>query len=68
MPDFKCSFCGKPIEREGNPYRPFCSEQCQHRDLGNWLDERYGLPWEDPRTEDSGELWREEIAPPENHG
>lgn len=25
---------------------PFCSERCQRIDLGRWLDERYGLPYE----------------------
>ena len=27
---------------------PFCSERCRQIDLGRWLDEGYGLPWERP--------------------
>ena len=29
---------------------PFCSERCRTIDLGNWLSEEYGVPWE--RRED----------------
>lgn len=25
---------------------PFCSLRCRQIDLGRWLDERYGLPYE----------------------
>jgi len=25
---------------------PFCSERCRLIDLGRWLDEKYGLPYE----------------------
>jgi endogenous inhibitor of DNA gyrase (YacG/DUF329 family) len=37
----KCPICGKPIEWEGNPYRPFCSERCRIIDLGKWASEEY---------------------------
>lgn len=25
---------------------PFCSKRCQQIDLGNWLTEGYGIPYE----------------------
>jgi endogenous inhibitor of DNA gyrase (YacG/DUF329 family) len=31
---------------EGNSHRPFCSERCKLRDLGNWASERYRIPGE----------------------
>ena len=40
----KCSMCGKPYGRSTSRFVPFCSRRCQQLDLGNWLDERYGLP------------------------
>ena len=51
MSQMQCSMCGKTVEREGNPNAPFCSQRCQQIDFGRWLDERYGLPWEDPAKE-----------------
>ncbi|MZH03454.1 MAG: DNA gyrase inhibitor YacG [Nitrospinae bacterium] len=39
----KCPICKKPaiLDREKNPYLPFCSERCRTIDLGAWLDEKY---------------------------
>ncbi len=39
----KCPICKKPalMDREENPYLPFCSERCRTIDLGAWLDEKY---------------------------
>ena len=42
-----CPRCGKRIELEGNPQRPFCSLPCRLIDLGRWLDERYRIPVEE---------------------
>jgi endogenous inhibitor of DNA gyrase (YacG/DUF329 family) len=39
-----CPACGRPAAREGNPWRPFCSERCRMIDLGNWAAERYRIP------------------------
>jgi len=39
-----CPHCGKKVEYEGNPYRPFCSERCRLIDLGKWLNEEYRIP------------------------
>lgn len=47
----RCSMCGKKIDDPENTFVPFCSRRCQQLDLGNWLDEHYGLPWEDPVKE-----------------
>jgi uncharacterized protein len=36
-----CRKCGKGITLQDNPFRPFCSKQCQMTDLGKWVDEEY---------------------------
>lgn len=41
-----CSTCGKRFYLERSPAPPFCSERCQLIDLGRWLDESIGLPFE----------------------
>ncbi len=44
-----CPQCGKEVEwSEQNPYRPFCSERCKLIDLGQWANERYRVPDEEP--------------------
>ena len=52
----KCSLCGKMFDRSQSKTMPFCSNRCQQIDLGNWLNESYGLPVEtdEPREEDLG--------------
>ena len=42
----KCRACGKPIEREGNAFWPFCSQRCRIIDLGNWASGSYSIPGE----------------------
>lgn len=42
-----CSTCKQPIQWEGNPFRPFCSERCRLLDLNGWLSEQYRVPAED---------------------
>jgi hypothetical protein len=37
----RCPICQQAVAREGNPFRPFCSERCKLIDLDNWLEERY---------------------------
>ena len=53
----KCPTCKKPVIKEGNTFFPFCSEQCQLIDLGQWLDGGYSVPSTDspPSPEDSPE-------------
>jgi len=37
----KCPTCGKAVEREENPWRPFCSERCKLIDFDKWTSEEY---------------------------
>lgn len=39
-----CSLCGHPFERRESKVFPFCSVRCQQIDLGQWLEEKHGLP------------------------
>lgn len=44
-----CPVCKKTlIWSTENPYRPFCSERCKAIDLGNWANEDYRIPVEEP--------------------
>jgi uncharacterized protein len=45
-----CSICGKTFDSESSKFMPFCSERCKKIDLGRWLSERYGLPYESPEV------------------
>lgn len=36
-----CPICRRPARAEA---RPFCSERCAQRDLGNWLTGSYAVP------------------------
>ena len=40
----KCPTCGRPVEWQDNPWRPFCSERCKLIDFGRWTDEEYRVP------------------------
>jgi endogenous inhibitor of DNA gyrase (YacG/DUF329 family) len=53
-PEFRCSQCGTTFLRSSSPCLPFCSIRCQRIDLGNWLDESYGLPIESPEDREYG--------------
>jgi endogenous inhibitor of DNA gyrase (YacG/DUF329 family) len=53
-----CPFCRTPTAWEGNPFKPFCSERCQLRDLGAWSSESYRVP-EKPEQAD-GEGWTDD--------
>ena len=50
-----CPLCRTPTPWEGNPWKPFCSERCQTRDLGAWASERYAIP--DRPAQEEGEGW-----------
>jgi uncharacterized protein len=43
----RCPVCQKQFDSDESPALPFCGERCRTIDLGRWLDERYGLPYED---------------------
>ncbi len=54
-----CPHCGQEVEwSDKNPFRPFCSERCKLIDLGQWANERYRVPEDEPPpgtgTEGSG--------------
>lgn len=57
----RCPICKKEVPREGNPYRPFCSERCKLIDLDHWLSGRYRITHSiasdekamEPRVEDA---------------
>ena len=51
----KCAYCGTTFDRAMTTAMPFCSERCRQIDLGNWLDESYGLPYEGEGTLDRAE-------------
>lgn len=51
----RCPRCVRFVEREGNPWRPFCSERCKLVDLGTWVDEEYIIPGEKSSEEDQKE-------------
>lgn len=53
MPSVRCPVCQKLFDSEQSPAMPFCSERCRLVDLGQWLDEKHGLPYEGP--EEPGE-------------
>lgn len=48
MSEIRCPVCDAPFDPKKSPARPFCSERCKRIDLGRWLNERYGLPYERP--------------------
>jgi endogenous inhibitor of DNA gyrase (YacG/DUF329 family) len=49
----RCPICEKSFRPEDSPALPFCSERCRQIDLGRWLDQRYGLPYESPTAADA---------------
>ncbi len=53
-----CPICKQPATWEGNPWKPFCSERCQTKDLGAWSSESYRVPQKP--EEEQGEGWSED--------
>ena len=59
-----CPTCRRLTPWDGNSFRPFCSERCKLRDLGNWASEGYRVPGppidgaaaDDPADDDDTEL------------
>jgi uncharacterized protein len=41
-----CPICELQFDRNGSNHLPFCSPRCRQIDLGRWLNESYGLPYE----------------------
>jgi endogenous inhibitor of DNA gyrase (YacG/DUF329 family) len=46
MSSGRCPICGRLFVLDESPAMPFCSQRCKNVDLGRWLDEEYGLPYE----------------------
>ena len=42
----RCPNCDRTFDSERSPAMPFCSERCRLIDLGEWLKEGRGLPYE----------------------
>jgi hypothetical protein len=40
----KCLTCGKAVEWQDNPWRPFCSERCKLIDFDKWTSDEYRVP------------------------
>ncbi len=40
----KCPTCGRELDWQSAPFRPFCSERCRLVDLGAWLSEQRAIP------------------------
>lgn len=40
----KCPTCGKPVDWQDNPWRPFCSERCKLIDFDKWTSDEYRVP------------------------
>ncbi len=41
-----CPTCGNAVDLTKSASPPFCSARCQMIDLGRWLDEEIGVPFE----------------------
>ena len=46
MAVLRCPVCEKRFDSEQSGAMPFCSLRCKQVDLGRWLDEGYGMPYE----------------------
>jgi uncharacterized protein len=53
MGQVRCSICEKFFDSDQSRALPFCSPRCKMIDLGRWLDEKHGLPYE--REEGAGD-------------
>ncbi len=54
----RCPVCNVDVDPKTSPAMPFCSDRCRNVDLGRWLTEDYGVPYE-------GEAEDEQIKPEE---
>ena len=53
-----CPVCDKEVDPQTTPAMPFCSDRCRDVDLGRWMNEDHGVPFE-------GEAEDEKIRPEE---
>lgn len=63
----KCPHCGKVVDYENNPWRPFCSKSCKILDLWNWFYEKYSIKveevdekinTEEEKNDKANSMWR----------
>ncbi len=45
-----CPKCRREFDPDQSDALPFCSERCRLIDLGAWLEEDYGLPYEEDES------------------
>lgn len=48
----KCPVCKKPSDAA---FHPFCCKRCAQVDLGQWFNEKYTIPTEEPVVSDEYE-------------
>jgi uncharacterized protein len=53
MPTVRCPVCNQNFDTEKSKAMPFCSERCRLLDLGQWLDEKRGVPLDSYDEEDA---------------
>jgi uncharacterized protein len=53
MEKVRCPLCKGWASWKDNPHRPFCSDQCRQRDLGNWATEKYRVAAHDDEVGES---------------
>jgi uncharacterized protein len=56
----RCPICEREFRETESPALPFCSERCRLIDLGRWLDEKQGLPFEPAEKEQEAESVQKE--------
>lgn len=49
----KCPRCGRDVQPDNSPFRPFCSERCKLIDLGRWVSGAYRIPEDETQEEQS---------------
>jgi len=52
-----CPQCSKEVVwSDESPYRPFCCERCKMIDLGQWANESYRVPEDEPPLDQAGDF------------
>jgi uncharacterized protein len=59
-----CPICQRSVQpRAQNAAFPFCSPRCKAIDLGQWFDEKYRVPVDDPE-DGAGEMPSDSMEEP----
>jgi endogenous inhibitor of DNA gyrase (YacG/DUF329 family) len=59
-----CPTCGRELQWEGAPFRPFCSERCRLIDLGAWFSEQRAIPGDTAPAEEQAESGERPVKGP----